>query len=501
MVTALTGMGMALTVATAVAAWPVAAQTSAQPAQAASTSLPAPSIATLVKPDASVPATPKSGSEWERQASALIQREKLKHADELHAAAAKPKPTASDYDQLTTMAKGSADIISHPEKVVGTQWLSDADARQATAERENAATLRTMTNRTPTAMQEQLDKAAQTLGMESPTGDGLAAKMKAEAAAKRRPVHYRLFVSQSMGDEAVRMAMLLGKGHDDMQIVFRGMKPGQTIGQLSRYLMSLHKKAPKMGERLPSIVIDPVYFTQEKVSAVPVLEELDDQGKVVARVAGVADPSWIDGQVQDGHTGDLGTMGPVLPVSELDMMKVMQAKAKAFDVERWKKHAVDSYWQKVPFTDLPLATEQKTYTVDPTVVVTQDVVLPNGTVLAHKGDTFNPLKEIGFHQKLLIFDETDPVQVDYAEAFLKANPDITVMLITTKVDRQGSWKGYRDTENKMRHAIYMLNQTIVNTWKLQAVPSVVTANSSVFVINEVPVHQGGSNVADYASPR
>ncbi len=91
--------------------------------------------------------------------------------------------------------------------------------------------------------------------------------------------------------------------------------------------------------------------------------------------------------------------------------------------------------------------------------------------------------------------------MNYAEAFLKANPDITVMLITTKVDRKGSWKGYRDTENKMRHAIFMLNQTIVDTWKLKAVPSVVTANSSVFVINEVPVHQGGSNVADYASPR
>jgi len=477
------------------------AQSAGQVAPSSSAGLPASSIAILVKPDVAVPATPKSGNEWQRQASALIQREKLKHAAELDAATTKPAARTSDYDQLTSLARDSADIISHPEKVVGSNWQSDADARQSAAQNENAATLATMTQRTPTAMQAELDKAAQTLGMDSPTGDALVGQMKAQAAAAHRPVHFRLFVSQSMGDDAVRMAMLLGKGHDDMQLVFRGMKPDQTIGQLSRYLMSLHKAAPKHDERLPSIVIDPIYFTQENVAAVPVLEQLDDQGKVVARVAGIADPNWISAQVRDGRTGDLGTLGPVKVVAELDMMKVMQAKAKAFDVEAWKKHAVDSYWTKVPFTDLPAVTKQKTYTIDPTVVVTHDITLPNGKVLAKKGDRFNPLNDIGFHQKLLIFDETDPAQVDYAEAFLKANADITVMLITTKVDRKGSWQGYRDVENKMRHAIYMLNQSIVDTWKLEAVPSVVTANSSVFVINEVPVHQGGSNVADYASPR
>ena len=112
-----------------------------------------------------------------------------------------------------------------------------------------------------------------------------------------------------------------------------------------------------------------------------------------------------------------------------------------------------------------------------------------------------PLDQGRFHQKLLIFDETDPDQVAFAKEFLHENPITRVMLITTTVDRDKGWSGYRDTENKLHHAVYLLNGRVVATWKLKAVPSVVKARGSVFVVNEVPVHHGGSNVVDHASSR
>lgn len=470
-------------------------------APASSVSLPAPTVSELLAPDAAIPRTPKSGSEWQKQASEMVTKAKQKHAKELQEMTAAAAVPAEDADTLTSVAAGGMSVLNDPAAIVGKDWKADAQRREAAALKANKSDISEIANKAPDAIQRSLDEAAKTLGMDSPTGV-TAAKLEAQAAEQARPkVKYRLYLSQSLGDDAVHNAMEIGKGHPGLQVVFRGMKPGQTVYQLGQYLLHLYKTPPQPGDLMPSVVVDPVHFESSNVTVVPVLELVGDDDKPIARVAGVVDPAWIDDQVADGRTGDLGTMGPTSPIVEEDMLKLMQARAAKFDVQKWKQHAVDTFWDKLPFLALPKATEQKVFTVDPTVVVSRDIVLPDGKFIAHKGDRFNPLLSIGFHQKMLIFDATDPKQLSYAKAFLAANPNITVMLITTAVDRKASWKGYRAIENDLRHAIYMLNDSIISTWKLKAVPSIIEAKGPLFIITEVPVHQGGSNVADNTPSR
>lgn len=476
-----------------------AAAQDVSPARAAT--LPSPTISELLKPDVAVPPTPRSGSEWQAQASALVAKAKLKHADELQEAATATAVLEGGPDAMTPIATSGLKVLNDPAAIVGNDWQADAQKRGAAALKANQADISVMAQKAPDAMQRSLDAVAKTLGMDSPTGV-TAAQMQAQAAEHARPqVKYRLYLSQAMGDEAINKAMDIAKGHAGLQILFRGMKPGQTVYQLSQYLLHLFKTPPEAGDSVPSVVIDPIHFESDKVTVAPVLELIGDNDVPIAKVAGVVDPSWVDAQVAAGRTGDLGTMGPTTPIIEEDMLKLMQARAAKFDVPKWKQHAVDTFWDELPFVELPRAKEQRVFTVDPTVVVSKDIMAPNGQFIAHKGDRFNPLLSIGFHEKMLIFDVTDPEQFSYARAFLAANPNITVTLITTAVDRKDNWKGYRAVENGLRHAVYMLNTAIVSTWKLKAVPSIVEAKGTLFVITEVPVHQGGSHVIDITPQR
>lgn len=382
------------------------------------------------------------------------------------------------------MVERAQAALENPEAVAGSGWQESADATIATEKAARGDQLRAIVDQHPTALQQELDKAAKTLNLPSPVA-------QKPGIAKQAPnVKYRVYLSQSMGESAVREAMMDAVGREDTMLIFRGPNKGQTVNQLQVWLGNMVKERVQKAEPLPNIFVDPTAFSEHDITVVPTVERVDAAGKTIASVRGLFDTAWLGSEVANGAKGDLGSRGQTYPVSEIDLLAAMQEKVKNFDWDAWKQKAAADYWKKAPFTELPRVSQARVREIDPTVVVPKDIIAPNGTVVARAGDTFNPLESMGFHQKLLIFDATDKAQLEYARKFLKAAAGTRVTLITTTMNRDEGFDGYVGMENELEHPIYMLNAQIRDTFHVEMVPTTVEAAKKVFVVTEVPVHQG-----------
>src|SRR5690606_6450482 len=129
----------------------------------------------------------------------------------------------------------------------------------------------------------------------SGTHPSVKSMLDAVAANPDPPVtlaKYRLLVSRSMGEAAIKRAMEIAETHPDMVIVFRGLLPGERVTDLIALLGKL--RPPAEGEPMANVTLDPTAFSDANVTVVPRLERLDDEGNVLAWARGVANPDWIE---------------------------------------------------------------------------------------------------------------------------------------------------------------------------------------------------------------
>ena len=85
------------------------------------------------------------------------------------------------------------------------------------------------------------------------------------------------------------------------------------------------------------------------------------------------------------------------------------------DMEKMKARALNTFWDKQTFAELPRATRHRVRALDPTVLVPADMTAADGTVIHKAGDRINPLDMRPFTQRLVIIDPLDPQQVALAK--------------------------------------------------------------------------------------
>ena len=125
-------------------------------------------------------------------------------------------------------------------------------------------------------------------------------------------------------------------------------------------------------------------------------------------------PDWLRRQLRAGARGDLGVRRPTVAVGEPDLIAELQRRLAALDLGALREAAIGRYWQRAALVSLPTATQARERTVDPTVTASADLVLPDGTPLVRAGQTVNPLELLPFMQRLIVFDASDPDQVETA---------------------------------------------------------------------------------------
>ena len=124
---------------------------------------------------------------------------------------------------------------------------------------------------------------------------------------------------------------------------------------------------------------------------------------------------------------DLGTVGPVYPVVEPDMLRAMEAKLRekerTGELARLQREAVArseaTLRQPRPVEGLARAMERRVSYINPSVTVATAVVAPDGSTVVPAGTSVNPLDYVALSNWLLFFDARDPEQTRYAAALLE----------------------------------------------------------------------------------
>jgi conjugal transfer pilus assembly protein TraW len=218
----------------------------------------------------------------------------------------------------------------------------------------------------------------------------------------------------------------------------------------------------------------------------------------VAWVRGLVDGRWLKDQVEkEGRTGDLGKYGPTEAVAERDFLEEIQERIASIDWKAKKEQAWQRYWTHYSFLTLPPAPRDRVYQVDAVYEVPQDFILPDGKVLARKGEKINLFEKVPPHFVLVVFDAGDPRQLAWAKkAGREVQKRFQVQYLTTSLPER-TWECFERLEKALDEPLYLLNETVRARFHLAHVPSLVRPLEDRFEVREFKMgkDQGEKDVA------
>lgn len=311
-------------------------------------------------------------------------------------------------------------------------------------------------------------------------------------ATQNEPVMY-LFTTRAMPElELIEMMREASGRHLDgrrVVMVLKGIYEDETVGDALKDLHAIIKKADLDHE--PNVIIDPTLFQKFGVRDVP--EMIYARGdNALIRATGTFAVNWMLNEYENnGRTGDIGNYGGTYIVHEVDLIELMQRKVGELDLASKRQEMVDNYWKKKTFPYLPPAQQNNRFMMDPTVIVRSDVVAPDGTVVAKRGDKFNPLYAVPFPLKVIVFDARDTEQVlfvaDKVAEYDKT--DTPIQLISSGIDSDRGWEHLRELDERFGHPVYLLTTEVSSRFNIQMLPSIVEADDRYFYVNQYAVSQ------------
>lgn len=183
------------------------------------------------------------------------------------------------------------------------------------------------------------------------------------------------------------------------------------------------------------------------------------------------------------------TVGPVYEILEPDILDEIMAKLRQMeasgDFDRMNRENVEAARRKLDEPDaiagLRIARARRTWTFDPSITVNRDIVLPDGNLLAKKGDRISPLS-MGQWTPWLFIDTRDSGQIATARKWLAShstpgNPGVVIAV-------GGSWQ---KASVALKHGV-LFDQAGMYTRKfsIQATPAEVVQDGAVLRITEFP---------------
>lgn len=183
------------------------------------------------------------------------------------------------------------------------------------------------------------------------------------------------------------------------------------------------------------------------------------------------------GAIQAKDFGVQGTTYPVLEESLLEHIKRQLAtipeatlRMKQLEIqERIKLSVVNT----TPVSGVHKATGFRTYAVDPTITLDKDILDHHGQIIAAKGSRYNPLETVQLKDTLLLFDGTDPEQINWAEGQGVHTKWILIKGRPFDLMKQHDRAVYFDQGG-----------AICKHFRIMAVPAMVRQNGAVLEIDE-----------------
>lgn len=268
-------------------------------------------------------------------------------------------------------------------------------------------------------------------------------------------------------------------------IVFRGVPKGGNIGDIvGRISALLDEKQP-----VPSVIINPLLFTQYSVLSVPTVVLPGHIGEGFSKISGLVNVDWMIKDRQRAGVKDYGKQGITWEIIEPDLIEEMKSRIAKVDWEGMKNRAVDRFWSKQKVYQIKQAKTGRTQVFDPTMVVARDVVNSDGKVMLEAGTAVNPLHSMPLTKKYVIFDARLKSNVEFATRIRDENMKVGrgVSFIISNLETEKGWEGFSALNAKLGNPVFLMNDKFLARFKITALPSVIEARGDKIVITEYEV--------------
>ncbi len=311
-----------------------------------------------------------------------------------------------------------------------------------------------------------------------------------------------VFISFSLGEEELRELFARNAGKDDTALVLRGIPDGMTFGEGVKLIQGLAAQFDPM----PNVVIDPTLFRDFRIKAVPTVIRVREKKSVVevrkpgmkrtdtaellGKATGLHSDVWIKSQLEAGRKGDFGQQGEVRGIAERDLIEVAKERVMKIDWEAKKERAAKRAWANLQYENLPTASKSVVRTIDPTILVEQDILDLNGNAVRRAGERVNPMDIRPLTLALIVFNPLVESELRVVEAELpklkREHPEV-MLLATDMVKDETGWDAYVRLTDRLDSHVYLLTPEVRERFLLRATPSVVTGDNErkLFVVREI----------------
>lgn len=320
--------------------------------------------------------------------------------------------------------------------------------------------------------------------------DAIEAQALASKETLTNKVEFKILISDAMGEEHLIQLIQSLKHRSDVSFYIQGILPEErTINDVGKRIMRI---AAQIGsENIPPINLDPRPFEEVDAEYVPQILAYQN-GKLIAQAQGLTNAGWMSEQISEGKRGDFGNFATGVKITERNITEVMKERASKLDKKQLIEEAKARYWKNVEFLHLPVAQEDAVRTFEPSVTANQDLITPDGKVVALAGTSINTLNVRPFTKRLVIYDATNPDEVEFVKGLPESS--LATKFITTRFDRNLEWDAVKHAEQDIGARVDQLKPEIVRAFNVRVTPSVITANNKekVFVIEEYDVRGIGN---------
>lgn len=186
------------------------------------------------------------------------------------------------------------------------------------------------------------------------------------------------------------------------------------------------------------------------------------------------------------HAENLGSIGPVYPIAEESFLafikRRLEEKQRSGEIARLQREAQARAEQAIrnpaPVAGLRATDVARTFYFDPTFVLPQNVLDPQGRVLFPAGTRKNPLDVVSLSKHLLFFDARDQRQVERARTLIdhytgKVKP---ILVGGSYLDLMEAWQ---------RPVYYDQHGSLTRQLGIRQVPALVSQEGTRLRIDEI----------------
>jgi conjugal transfer pilus assembly protein TraW len=180
----------------------------------------------------------------------------------------------------------------------------------------------------------------------------------------------------------------------------------------------------------------------------------------------------------------------LVKASETPMLSLIEERLAKIDWDKKKATVKDRYYARLPDPYLPPATEFKTRLVSMDVKVLQDIVMPNGEVVARRGEIINPLSVSPLYEHYLVINPRIKSQIDWAKKYITDNTDQQVVVMLDGAPEQKNPEGFASIEQQLRMPVYLLNDAVSERFHIRSTPTLIKQSDNTNIqVSEVALYE------------